>query len=215
MIFFCRQRCEYRKCEVKNKKVHEQNLKDFNRIIKKSVTEKYEQESEVETLGTPQIPLHFELGVSETSTTQQASKEHSQRASIEPLQQASKEPTQQASKEPTQQASKEPTQQASTEPSQQANMEPRLQTCREPTPPTSKEPTQQTSKKTTKLYSCPKCGKNFSKKPYADVHCKPKPSWKCEQCGIEINQACNVKRHERRCSKSKKPNIKDQKRRKQ
>ena len=35
-------------------------------------------------------------------------------------------------------------------------------------------------------YSCETCGRKFSKKPYANAHCKPKSLWKCDNCGIEI-----------------------------
>ena len=50
-------------------------------------------------------------------------------------------------------------------------------------------------------YSCKTCGRKFSKKPYANAHCKPKAVWKCDNCGVEIKQSSNVKRHERSCAK--------------
>ena len=53
-------------------------------------------------------------------------------------------------------------------------------------------------------YSCQTCGRKFTKKPYANAHCKPKSSWKCDKCGMEIKQFNNVKRHERICSKPSK-----------
>jgi hypothetical protein len=99
----------------------------------------------------------------------------------------------QANKDPSDQSGKDSTWEVTTDTTQQAG--------REQTNQTSTEQTQQTSKKSIQLYSCYKCGKKYSKKSYADVHCKPKPSWNCAKCGKEISQACNVKRHERSCSK--------------
>ena len=60
-----------------------------------------------------------------------------------------------------------------------------------------------------KLYRCSKCGKSFSKKYYASVHCKPKKPWKCPNCSEEIAQKRNVKRHLELChkKKSKKPQL--------
>ena len=40
--------------------------------------------------------------------------------------------------------------------------------------------------KVVQLYECSKCGKKFSKKPYALKHCEEKPSWKCPNCGLII-----------------------------
>ena len=57
--------------------------------------------------------------------------------------------------------------------------------------------------KCAKLYSCMTCGKMFAKKPYAKRHCQTKPVWKCELCGTEIKQSCNIKRHQSRCPKEK------------
>ena len=60
-----------------------------------------------------------------------------------------------------------------------------------------------------KLYHCSKCGKSFSKKYYAAVHCKPKKPWRCPHCTEEIAQKRNIKRHLALChkKKSKKPQL--------
>ena len=46
-----------------------------------------------------------------------------------------------------------------------------------------------------KMFSCPNCGKLFSRKIYAINHCKPKEPWRCTKCFQEINQVQNIKRH--------------------
>ena len=59
-----------------------------------------------------------------------------------------------------------------------------------------------------KMFSCPNCGKLFSRKIYAINHCKPKEPWRCTKCFQEINQVQNIKRHVERCKKPKPHNVK-------
>ena len=48
-------------------------------------------------------------------------------------------------------------------------------------------------------YQCSKCGKKFSKKHYAKVHCKVKVPIKCEICGA-MKSSKNIKRHKKSCA---------------
>ena len=52
-------------------------------------------------------------------------------------------------------------------------------------------------------YPCSKCGKQFSRKYFAKLHCKEKPPKKCETCGVTISTK-NMKRHKVACAKKAK-----------
>ena len=60
-----------------------------------------------------------------------------------------------------------------------------------------------TCSKIVQLYECSKCGKKFSKKPYATKHCEVKPTWKCPKCGLVINYRTNSRRHLKTCQATK------------
>ena len=58
-------------------------------------------------------------------------------------------------------------------------------------------------------FSCAKCGKLFSRKRYALAHCKSKEPWKCPTCSQEIVNDRNVKRHIQYCRKPKPEKVVD------
>ena len=52
-----------------------------------------------------------------------------------------------------------------------------------------------------KSYQCLKCGKTFTRKHFAKMHCKEKQLIKCESCGA-FKSRKNIKRHKEFCAKN-------------
>ena len=52
-------------------------------------------------------------------------------------------------------------------------------------------------------YYCQKCNKEFSRRNYAEKHCKTKLTWRCPDCFEEIVHSKNVERHKKRCKVDK------------
>ena len=58
-----------------------------------------------------------------------------------------------------------------------------------------------------KLYQCSKCGKTFTRKHFAKMHCKEKQLIKCESCGA-FKSRKNIKRHKEFCDKNMQKGLK-------
>lgn len=173
---------------MKNKKVRERRLKALAGIRNISRDEKILHGSEAIAAGIA------EAGAVNEPVTEQENEEVMVQTSKELTDQTRNQSTQQITDQSTDETRNQPTEQTSSQHSQQTSSQNSLQTLKSP-----------------QLYSCPKCGDKFSKKPYANIHCrKPKPSWKCEKCGVVIKHSCNIKRHKRSCLKAKKSGSKEQ-----
>ena len=58
-----------------------------------------------------------------------------------------------------------------------------------------------------KSYQCSKCGKTFTRKHFAKIHCKEKQLIKCESCGA-FKSRKNIKRHKEFCDKNMQKGLK-------
>ena len=191
-VIVFRQRCEFRQCAAKNKKVrqkHSRELSSVQRMINKLVAENDWKEggiqvvdprdvippeaSQVDEVRSPSEITSDESVVEESVVDESVVDESDVDESVKSLQ-----------------------------PSGMVSVQEKIPKYSEPATQVSVDRSQQ-------LYSCAKCGKRFSKKCYAVSHCRPKPVWKCEECNEEIKQSCNVQRHKRRCKIKKNLNVQE------
>ena len=184
-VIVCRQRCEFRQCAAKNKKVRQKNSRELSsvqRMINKLVAENDWQEGGIQVVDprdvippeasqVDEVRSPSEITSDESVVDESVVDESDLDESVKSLQ-----------------------------PSGMVSVQEKIPKYSEPATQVSVDRSQQ-------LYSCAKCGKRFSKKCYAVSHCRPKPVWKCEECNEEIKQSCNVQRHKRRCKINKNKSI--------